>query len=84
MRRLVVFLGAGFTLARFSEAFLILRAQDVGLAFGYVTAVMIVMNLVYSGCAYPAGAAADRFSARTLLLLGLGVLVSSDFVLEKR
>ena len=78
---LVVALGAGFTLARFSEAFLILRAQDVGLAVGYVPAIMIVMNLVYAGCAYPAGAAADRFSARTLLLLGLGVLVASDIVL---
>ncbi len=78
---LVVALGAGFTLARFSEAFLILRAQDIGLTVGYIPTIMIVMNLIYSGCAYPAGAAADRFSARTLLLCGLAVLVAADIVL---
>ena len=78
---LVVALGAVFTLARFSEAFLILRAQDVGLAIGYVPVIMIVMNVVYSIFAYPAGAAADRISARTLLLMGLGILVIADIVL---
>ena len=78
---LVVGFGAVFTLARFSEAFLILRAQDVGLAIGYVPVIMIVMNVVYSIFAYPAGAAADRFSASTLLLCGLGILVTADIVL---
>lgn len=78
---LIVALGAVFTLARFSEAFLILRAQDVGLALTYVPAIMIVMNVVYALLAYPAGAAADRLSARTLLVFGLGVLVVADIVL---
>jgi MFS family permease len=78
---LIVALGAVFTLARFSEAFLILRAQDVGLAVGYVPVIMIVMNVVYALFAYPAGAAADRLSARTLLVFGLGVLVAADVVL---
>jgi MFS family permease len=78
---LVVALGATFTLARFSEAFLILRAQDVGLGIGYVPAIMIVMNVVYALGAYPAGAAADRLAARTLLAFGLGVLVLADGVL---
>jgi MFS family permease len=78
---LVVMLGAVFTLARFSEAFLILRAQDVGLAIAYVPAVMIVMNIVYSLLAYPAGVLADRFSARKLLVLGLGLLVVADVIL---
>lgn len=78
---LVVALGAVFTLARFSEAFLILRAQDVGLAVGYVPLIMVVMNVVYAAFAYPAGAAADRLSARTLLVFGLGVLVAADIVL---
>lgn len=77
----IVALGAVFTLARFSEAFLILRAQDVGLAVGYVPAIMIVMNIVYAVFAYPAGAAVDRLSARTLLVFGLGVLVAADVVL---
>lgn len=78
---LIVALGAVFTLARFSEAFLILRAQDVGLPVRYVPAIMIVMNIVYAVFAYPAGAAADRLSARTLLVFGLGVLVVADVVL---
>ncbi len=78
---LVVGLGSVFTLARFSEAFLILRAQGVGLAIGYVPAIMIVMNVVYAALAYPAGAAADRLPARTLLVFGLGMLVAADAVL---
>jgi len=78
---LIVVLGAVFTLARFSEAFLILRAQDVGLAIGYVPMIMVVMNIFYSIFAYPAGAAADRFSGRTLLVFGLAILVVADVVL---
>ena len=80
---LIVALGAVFTLARFSEAFLILRARDVGLAIGYVPLIMVVMNVVYAVFAYPAGVAADRFSARTLLLLGLAVLIIADAVLAR-
>lgn len=78
---LVVALGAVFTLARFSEAFLVLRAQDVGLSLGLVPLIMIVMNVVYAGCAYPAGAAADRMSRSTLLLAGLALLIAADWVL---
>lgn len=78
---LVVLLGAVFTLARFSEAFLVLRAQDVGLGLSYVPLVMIVMNVLYAGAAYPAGAAADRVRARTLLFLGLVLLIAADVVL---
>jgi len=78
---LVVSLGAVFSLARFSEAFLLLRAQSVGLAVAYVPVVMVVMNVVYAAAAYPAGLAADRFSRRKLLLAGLAVLVLADVVL---
>lgn len=78
---LVVTLGAVFTLARFSEAFLVLRAQDAGLSPGSVPVVLIVMNLCYAAGAYPAGAAADRFSRRALVLAGLAVLILSDLVL---
>ncbi|MHA3771439.1 MFS transporter [Verrucomicrobiota bacterium sgz303538] len=78
---LVVALGAVFTLARFSEAFLILRAQGVGLAAGYVPLIMIVMNVVYAGFAYPAGVAGDRFSPRMLLVYGLAVLIAADVAL---
>jgi MFS family permease len=78
---LVVLLGAVFTLARFSEAFLILRALDLGLPIGYVPLVMVVMSLFYAAAAYPAGAAADRVSPKSLLLLGLALLVVADLVL---
>jgi MFS family permease len=78
---LVVLLGAVFTLARFSEAFLVLRAQNVGLTLKYVPLVMVVMNIVYAGLAYPAGIAADRLSRRALLLFGLVLLVAADLVL---
>jgi MFS family permease len=77
----VVLLGAVFTLARFSEAFLVLRAQDVGLELSYVPIVMVVMNVLYAGAAYPAGAAADRVSPRTMLLLGLVLLLAADISL---
>ena len=78
---LVVGLGAVFTLARFSEAFLLLRAQDLGLPAVLAPVVMIVMNLFYAGFAYPAGAAADRIGRRGLLLAGLVLLVAADVVL---
>lgn len=78
---LIVLLGTVFSLARFSEAFLLLRAQSVGLGLGQVPLVMIVMNVCYTGISYPAGVAADRNHQRALLVLGLAVLVAADLVL---
>lgn len=78
---LIVLLGVVFTMARFSEAFLVLRALDVGFGLGYVPAVLIVMNVVYAVAAYPAGALADRFSRRKLLIAGLAVLIAADVML---
>jgi len=78
---LVIVLGSVFTMARFSEAFLVLRAEDIGLAIGYVPLVMVLMNLFYAASAYPAGAAADRMGARRLLLVGLLLLLAADIVL---
>lgn len=78
---LVVGLGIVFTLARFSEAFLVLRAEDVGLPIGRVPLVMVVMSGVYALGAYPAGLVADRFGGRALLPAGLGVLVAADVIL---
>jgi MFS family permease len=78
---MVVVIGGVFTLARFSEAFLILRAQQFGLADAYAPLVLVVMNLVYALSAYPLGRLADRMSHRTLLVAGLAVLIISDLVL---
>ena len=68
-------------LARFSEAFLVLKAQNAGLANAWVPLVMVVMSAVYSLAAYPAGVMADRLGRRGLLVAGLGLLVAADLVL---
>lgn len=72
---------AAFTLARFSEAFLLLRADDTGLAAAYIPAVLIVMNIVYAGSAYPLGALSDRIGKYALLAGGIAVLIVADLVL---
>jgi MFS family permease len=77
----VVGIGALFTLARFSEAFLVLRAQQGGLAIAWAPMVLIAMNIVYSLGAYPFGKLADSVSHRKLLGIGLVVLVAADVLL---
>jgi len=78
---MIVLLGSVFTLARFSEAFLVLRAQDVGVTMTYVPAVFVVMNVAYTATAYPAGVAADKFNQRMLLIAGLAMLIAADVIL---
>lgn len=77
----VVGIGILFTLARFSEAFLILKASAEGLPLWLAPGVLVVMNLIYSAAAYPAGIASDRVGTRGLLLASLGVLVAADLLL---
>ncbi|WP_026437659.1 MFS transporter [Acidovorax sp. JHL-9] len=77
----VVGVGAVFTLARFSEAFLVLRAQQSGIAVALVPLVMVAMNVVYAASAYPFGKLSDRMSHKKLLAWGLVVLVAADLVL---
>jgi MFS family permease len=77
----VVALGAIFTLARFSEAFLVLRAQDRGISMAWVPLVMVVMNVIYAASAYPFGSLSDRVSPLYLLALGTLVLLIADIVL---
>jgi len=79
----VVLAGGVFTLARFSEAFLILRAQQQGLPDTYAPLVMVVMNVVYALVAYPMGRLADRVSHMTLLGTGLVALIVADLVLAQ-
>jgi predicted MFS family arabinose efflux permease len=69
------------TLARFSEAFVILRAQDLGLSLLHLPLVLIVMNAGAALSAYPAGAISDRIGRHGLLFAGIGVLVLADAVL---
>lgn len=77
----VVAIGLLFTLARFSEAFLVLKASDEGLPLWLAPAVLVAMNLVYSAAAYPAGIASDRIGTRGLLLASLAVLAAADLLL---
>lgn len=78
---LVVIVATVFTLARFSEAFLILRAQSIGLPLTFVPVVLVSMSLAYSLSAYPIGILADRRDRVTILIIGLALLVFADLVL---
>jgi MFS family permease len=77
----VVAVGAVFALARFSEAFLVLRATNSGVPIALVPLVMVAMNVVYSLSAYPLGKLADSTSHIRLLIVGLAILCAADVVL---
>ena len=79
----VVAIGALFTLARFSEAFLVLRAQQGGLPLALIPLVLIGMNLVYALSAYPFGKLSDSTSHSGLLAWGLLVLFAADLALAQ-
>lgn len=77
----VALFGAVFTLARFSEAFLVLRAQPVGLAVTWIPLVMVILGLFYLLSAYPVGRLSDRVGRHGLLAAGLGLLIVADLLL---
>ncbi|MFM0572603.1 MFS transporter [Paraburkholderia caledonica] len=77
----VVAVGGVFSLARFSEAFLVLRAMGSGVPIALVPLVMVAMNVVYALSAYPLGKLADTMSQTKLLVAGLVILIASDVVL---
>ena len=77
----VVCFATVFALARFSEAFLILRARSVGLPIVLVPLVLVTMNVVYALAAYPAGVVSDRFNRMTVLMTGFGILIAADVTL---
>lgn len=70
-----------FTLARFSEAFLILKANDSGLLLALTPLVLVVMNVVYAATAYPAGILGDRMNKVSIIIVGIFVLIAADMVL---
>lgn len=77
----VVGIGAVFTLARFSEAFLVLRARQSGVPVALVPLAMVAMNVIYAASAYPFGKLSERVSHTLLLAFGLVVLIAADLVL---
>ena len=78
---LVVGVAAIFTLARFSEAFLLLRAQSVGLDITLAPMVMVVMNVVYAFSSWPAGALSDTLGRYGVIVAGFALLIVADLVL---
>ncbi len=78
---IVVGISAVLTLARFSEAFLILRAQGLGLSLALAPLVLVVMNIVYSLSAYPLGALSDKVDRKAMLAGGFVILIVSDIIL---
>ncbi|MGR9051289.1 MAG: MFS transporter [Gammaproteobacteria bacterium] len=79
----VVGFGAVFTLARFSEAFLVLRADQLGLPMAWIPSVMVVMSLAYALSAYPAGILSDKLNKTALLAVGLVLLLVADVLLAQ-
>jgi MFS family permease len=78
---LVVAVAALFGLARFSEAFLVLRVQEFGLPLALAPLTLVTMNVVYAFAAYPAGVLADRFDRLTVVTIGFFVLIAADLAL---
>ncbi len=79
----VTLVAAVLTLARFSEAFLLLRALDVGMPVVQAPLVMVAMTVVYAALAFPAGAWADRGHSPRLIGAGFAALIASDLVLAQ-
>src|SRR5262249_44579827 len=77
----VTLLASAFTLARFSEAFLLLRAQSLGLALALVPGMLVVMNVVYALSAWPAGALSDQLGRFGVLASGFALLIAADLAL---
>ncbi|MGF6862435.1 MFS family permease [Rhodobacteraceae bacterium MBR-64] len=77
----VVAVAAVFTLARFSEAFLILRAEGMGMSLMFVPLVLVVLNIAYALSAYPVGVLSDGMNRIGLLIVGLVLLIAADLVL---
>jgi len=72
-----------FTLARFSEAFLILKGIDIGLSEAMSPLTLAIFNLAYVALAYPAGILSDRMSPRSILMVGMAVLIAGNLVLAE-
>jgi MFS family permease len=72
-----------FTLARFSEGFLILKGIDIGLSEAMSPVTLAIFNLAYVALAYPAGALSDRMSPRTILFGGMAALIAGNLILAK-
>ncbi len=81
--RRIIAVGFLFTLARFSEGFLILRALDAGVSVALSPLTLVLFNLGFVALAYPAGALSDRMSPKAILIAGMAVLIAADVILAQ-
>src|SRR5947209_9112049 len=72
-----------FTLARFSEGFLILKGIDIGLSEAMSPLTLAIFNLAYVALAYPAGILSDRMSPRAIRMVGMAALIAGNLVLAE-
>jgi MFS family permease len=79
----LLYVGFLFGLARFSEAFLILKGIEIGLSEALSPVTLALFNLAYVVLAYPAGTLSDRMRPRNILLAGIALLVAGDLVLAR-
>jgi MFS family permease len=77
----IVAIAGVFTLARFSNAFLLLKARDIGISAAFVPLVIVVMNIFYASTAYPAGALSDTVKRKNVVLMGIFFLIMADIIL---
>jgi MFS family permease len=78
---LIVGVATLFALARFSEAFLVLRVQGLGLPLALAPLTLVTMNVVYALAAYPAGVLSDGLDRLTVAAIGFYLLIAADLVL---
>jgi MFS family permease len=81
-RRLLA-VGFLFTLARFSEGFLILKGIEIGLSEAMSPLTLAMFNLAFVALAYPAGALSDRVRPKMLLIAGMVMLIAGNLILAK-
>jgi Major Facilitator Superfamily len=77
----VISIAAIFSLARFSPAFLVLKAHDIGIEAAFVPIILVIMYAIYSAAAYPFGILADRINRNLQLGIGSIILVCADLML---
>ena len=78
---LIIAFAALLALARFSDAFLILRGQSLGQAIAWTPGLLALMSAAYAASAFPCGRLFDQGWHRSLLAAGIIFLIAADLVL---
>ncbi len=76
----LVILGTLFSLARFSNAFIVLRAAAIGIEHAWIPMAVVLMNITFSLSSYPFGKLADKLNPMKLLALGMVLLALANLL----